>query len=172
MNPLSHVIAGAVEILDGKFHQAIVLLRKAYALESITFTGFWLAKALAYNGEYDEACQIYKKISKDSEGTHWAKMSLFSMYAIQGKQSESMSIITEEFVDMMKKDEYYSIWMAESYALLGQKEESIDWVESGVNNFFINYPFLSGNDRFLTNIRGEERFKKLMEKVKHELYGI
>ena len=38
------------------------------------------------------------------------------------------------------------------------------WVRWG----FINYPFLNEYDPFLENIRREERFKKLMKRVKHE----
>lgn len=33
---------------------------------------------------------------------------------------------------------------------------------------FINYPFFSKIDPFLENIRGDERFKKLIERVKRE----
>jgi len=53
---------------------------------------------------------------------------------------------------------------------MGLKEESIEWVENGVNciTAFIDYPFLSEIDPFLENIRGEERFKKIMERVKYE----
>ena len=69
---------------------------------------------------------------------------------------------------MMKDDELYTLWTAESYALIGHKEESIEWIEKGLHSHFINYPFLSDLDPFLENIRGEERFKKLMERVKYE----
>jgi len=58
--------------------------------------------------------------------------------------------------------------MAESYALINKKNEAIDWVECAIKCGFINYPFLVEYDPFLDNIRGEERFKKLMERVKYE----
>jgi len=32
----------------------------------------------------------------------------------------------------------------------------------------INYPYMNEHDPFLGKIRGEERFKKLMERVKSE----
>ncbi|MCX6832322.1 MAG: hypothetical protein NT028_09355 [candidate division Zixibacteria bacterium] len=40
-------------------------------------------------------------------------------------------------------------------------------MENAVNKGFINYPFME-KDTFLNSIRGEEQFKKLMERVKYE----
>ena len=58
--------------------------------------------------------------------------------------------------------------MADYYALINEKEEAFKWLEHAINRGFINYPFLNEYDPFLENIRGEERFKKLMERVKYE----
>ena len=70
----------------------------------------------------------------------------------------------------MKDDAWFAIWTAESYALMGFKEESVEWIEKGVHCTlpFINYPFLSESDPLLENIRGEQKFKKLIEHVKYE----
>jgi hypothetical protein len=38
----------------------------------------------------------------------------------------------------------------------------------GGESFFYRYAFRNNCDPFLANIRGEERFKKLMERVKYE----
>jgi len=168
LNPFSCMMAGAVEIFDGQFNQAIGFLRKAYELEPIPFLKWWLAKGLAYNNELKEACQLLESISIEAPGTHWAQMALFFMNAVQGEKSMALEVITEDFKNIMKDDETYTVWMAESYALIGHKEESIEWIEKGVCSHSINYPFLSEVDPFLENIRGEERFKKLLERVKYE----
>jgi non-specific serine/threonine protein kinase len=52
--------------------------------------------------------------------------------------------------------------------LLDEKKEALDWLENAVDRGFINYPFISKHDSLLANIRGEERFRKLMERVKKE----
>ena len=44
----------------------------------------------------------------------------------------------------------------------------MDWLENAINRGFINFPFLNQYDSFLDNIRGEERFKRLMERVKYD----
>ena len=54
----------------------------------------------------------------------------------------------------------------------GVAGEALDWLENAVNRGFLNYPFLSEYDPFLENIRGERRFKDLMERVKHEWENI
>ncbi len=52
--------------------------------------------------------------------------------------------------------------------MLNHKEEALSWLENSINHGFINYHFLYLHDPFLKNIRGEEQFKKLMERVKYE----
>jgi hypothetical protein len=58
-------------------------------------------------------------------------------------------------------------FIADFYALIDEKEESLKWLERAVEWGLINYPFLSEIDPFLENIRGEERFMKLMKSVKY-----
>jgi hypothetical protein len=52
--------------------------------------------------------------------------------------------------------------------LIDEKERALDWLEQDVDLGMINYPLMNELDPFLKNIRGEERFKKLMERVKYE----
>ena len=49
-----------------------------------------------------------------------------------------------------------------------EKEESLNWLEHVINKGLINYPLFNEIDPVLDNICGEERFKKLMERVKKE----
>jgi hypothetical protein len=44
----------------------------------------------------------------------------------------------------------------------------LDWLENAVDRGFICYPFLNEYDPFLERIRGEERFRQLMKRVKRE----
>ena len=48
------------------------------------------------------------------------------------------------------------------------KNEALYWLENAVNLGFINYPFFNDYDPLLDNIREEERFRKLMKRVKKE----
>jgi hypothetical protein len=56
--------------------------------------------------------------------------------------------------------------IAEGYALLSDRDEALRWLERAVERGIFNYPLLNELDPLLANVRGEERFQKLMEKVK------
>jgi len=76
--------------------------------------------------------------------------------------------MTPDFRKICQRDTEYSYCVAQAFALLNEKKEALDWLENAVNRVYINYPFISKYAPFLDNIRGEERFKKFMERVKCE----
>jgi disulfide oxidoreductase YuzD len=67
----------------------------------------------------------------------------------------------------MKRDLQLSYNAASFCSFLGQPNDALDWLENAISRGFTNYPFME-LDPFLNNIRGEERFAKLMERVKYE----
>jgi non-specific serine/threonine protein kinase len=98
----------------------------------------------------------------------FTQLCLFLKYALKGEKEKIQNLLTKDFKNTIKRDPQWSSLVASLYSLLGQKEDALDWLENAVNRGFINYPFLNEYDTFLKNIRGEERFKKLMERVKYE----
>ncbi len=88
--------------------------------------------------------------------------------SMQGKKERLSRLMTPEFQAYCRRDPFWSLHVTEGYALLDEKEKAFDWLENAINRGLINYHFLNEYDPFLENIRGEERFKKLMKRVKHE----
>jgi len=169
LTPMNHMMVGVNELMDGKFSSALEPLGKSHQLdrENPIFR-FWYAKGFAYESRYDEAYTLLNSIEQDAPQTFWAQLSGFFRNALQGRKNEALQSVTEEFRSLMREDEIFPLWMAESYSLIDERDEAINWLESGTKYGFINYPFLNEYDPFLENIRGEEQFAKLMERVKHE----
>jgi TolB-like protein/lipoprotein NlpI len=169
LNQLTYFMSGAVEVCDGKFKDGIKELEKALQMdEQNPFIKFWLARDLSYAQLLGEAHTLSVLIEKEAPGTIWASLATFHRYALENRRSEALQTVTAELINMVRNDEGFPIWMAESYAFLGEAGEAIEWIENAVDWGFINYPFLMEYDPFFANIRGEERFKKLMERVKYE----
>jgi len=79
-----------------------------------------------------------------------------------------LSEMTEDFLKTVEYDCSFAHILAGFLSLANLKSDALDWLEIAVNKGFINYPLLNNLNPFLRNIRGEERFKKLMERVKYE----
>ena len=62
----------------------------------------------------------------------------------------------------------FSMLLWAHFAVLDEKEKAMDWLERAVGRGCNNYPLLAEQYPLLENIRGEPRFKKLLERVKHE----
>ncbi len=58
--------------------------------------------------------------------------------------------------------------IAASFALIEERDKALNWLTNAIDRGFVNSPFLNAYDPFLEKIRSEERFKKLMERVKYE----
>jgi len=167
LSPLGHI--GTTDLFEGKFKTAAESFKKCNQLEEGNpFYRFWYAKALAYGQSIDEAIKIFELIFEETPDTMWAQLSVFFIKSLQYKKNEALESVPKETMQMFQNDEMFPIWVAESYALINDKDEAIKWLEHAVNWGFINYPFLNEYDPFLENIRGEDRFKKLMKRVKHE----
>jgi hypothetical protein len=132
------------------------------------FSRFSYAQPLLYSGHLEEGFRLIDLISKDTPEIPWAWLGLFYKYALTDEKTKAKEMITPEREKTARKDATYSCIMADCYSLMGEKELALGWLENAVNQGFINYPFLSKHDPFLANIRGEERFEKLMERVKSE----
>jgi hypothetical protein len=67
----------------------------------------------------------------------------------------------------MEWNEFYPLLMADCFSMIDEKEEAINWLEEGVRWGCVNYPFFVDHNPFLEPLRDEDRFKNLMETVKH-----
>ena len=95
-------------------------------------------------------------------------MASFYTYALKKDVQNAKKSINKESEIYSLTDEYYSLHMAEGFSLIDDKIQALKWLENAVNRGMICYPFLSEYNPFLENIRGETRFKKLMERVKKD----
>jgi eukaryotic-like serine/threonine-protein kinase len=157
-----------VEIMDGQFDRALEIFRST-DFSSNQHLRFWEIWILAFAGRTDEALKLMDLYNSDfTEVSNRSAMLFFLRYALQGQKTKALASVTNEVINYCQYDEQWSWMMADGYGLIGEREEAVRWLEIAVNRGFVNYPFISKYDPFLKNIRGEERFKKLMERAKYE----
>jgi non-specific serine/threonine protein kinase len=167
--PNNQILAAWYHWVEGRFDIALEHSRKWYTKEPDSIIACWyLSILLAWNTDYEGAYRLIDQmINKNPENT-FSKLSLIFKYALQKKKNEALPLLSEEIKQYAWNDFGLPWFITDCYALIDEKEQSLKWIERAVEWGLINYPFISSLDPFLDNIRGEERFKKLMRQIKHQ----
>ena len=169
LDPGNFIIQGFSSLYDGQFGRALDLFRKWYQSDPDNAAGaFYYALILVYNKELDEAYSIIDKCANSEPDNALSKFGLLLKYGLLKDREKAFQIMTADLRKTCQRDLEWSYNVAQAFALLDEKKEALDWLENAVDRGFINFPFINNYDFFLDNIRGEGRFKKLMERVKYE----
>jgi serine/threonine protein kinase/lipoprotein NlpI len=169
LNPTCHAIETLAYYMKGQYDLTMQSIHKGYQrYPDVPPIQMYYAYFLAMQNRHKEAYLVLDHLVQNSSETIFAHLGMFLKFVFQGEKARAVSALTQELKDKIRKDKEWSWLMADGYALIYEKEESLDWLEHAADSGFINYPLLSKHDPFLENIRNEPRFKKLMDRVKHE----
>jgi serine/threonine protein kinase len=167
LTPINHGTPGYVLLCEGRFDLALETVERYYKLEpDIAISRFWYAWLLAQNKRHNEACSLFDIAAKDTPGELWARLGLCFKYALRG-ELETLRSQSQGVAAIAKWDLQYSWFLSECYALVNDKVEAFRWLDNSVRRGFLNYPMVRTFDTFLDNLRGEEHFEKLVERVKY-----
>jgi serine/threonine protein kinase len=169
LNCLTHVASAVLQFYEGRFEAALDAGRVAYELDPEgIFSRGWYVMPLLWNRRFEEAWEVLDRWREAMPGHAWLLFTTAILQAIQGRKAESRALLTEHIRADFRNDTV-AIWaFADIYALNGEMEEALKWLEHGLEIGCINHPFLSRLDPYLANLRGGECFQKLMERVKKE----
>jgi len=169
LNQTSYALQGLGYYYDGRYDLALGQLTKAYQMDPGNLGNLCrYALVLAYNKKSIEAFSIIEQAAKDSLNNVFSKIALLLKFGLLKDREQVLQIMTPDFLKTCQRDAAFSYDIAIILALLGEKNEALDWLENAVNRGFINFPLLAEKDPWLADLRGDERFQKLMERVKYE----
>ncbi len=162
-------LQGGIHFYNGEYNLA---LPPWYRLNNLypenPLAQFYYALTMVHLNQMDQAFVIIDQSANTTPSNAFTKQGLMLKYAVLNEKDRVFQEMTSDFRKTCMRDISFSHHLAGIFSLVGAKKEALDWLENAANHGFINYPLLSEKDPFLENIRGEPRFKKLMERVKHE----
>jgi TolB-like protein len=155
--------------LDGKFKESLPACSKALELDPQNIVWNLLyAWDLLMTNQVDEAIEFIAPLERDYHDTIYKNFIVFTKNVFLKDHAKTLQALTDDILKFGEWDEGISLMLAQSFAMINEKEKALYWIEHLVNRGFINYPFLSEYNFTLDNIRNEERFIRLMKKVKNE----
>ena len=167
LTPANNCLAAYYYYMEGDFKKALMYMKKWYEMEPDSVVARWyVGLFMAINKEYKDAFNFIDNVYQENPEDFFSKLLLLLKYSLQKKRDEALALLTEEVKKVTWNDFQLPWFIADCYALIDEKEQSLKWIERAIEWGLINYPFLSEGDHFLENVRKEERFKKLMVEVK------
>jgi TolB-like protein/lipoprotein NlpI len=169
LTPINYCLPAVIHSSEGRYEPAVELFKRFYEMgPQNPVAQLYYAAYLAAAKRYEEAYGLWDHLVETIPGSVMAAYASFWKYALQGEKSKALGAVTHDLVEHAKSETIQSFEMGRYYALLKERDAAFSWLENAISRGLINYPLVSSYDPYLESIRGEERFKKLVERVKKE----
>jgi tetratricopeptide (TPR) repeat protein len=167
MTAMSRLLPAIMYYFEGRFEKAFESGKKGYEQHpDDPVILFYLAVFSAAWRRQKESYDLFDLNFQKNSGNIYARLSLLFKYALNGAQEMVSEGISKYVSDVAVGDEELSIWMADIYALIGENELAVKWIQNAAKKGFINYSFFKKYDPFLKNIRKDPRFLEALEDIK------
>jgi serine/threonine protein kinase/tetratricopeptide (TPR) repeat protein len=148
---------------QGRYDEAVEELESVRANEpEHPLIKTFLAISYFNQGRIDEAQALVGEVLAQHPHFDGLQVLRAWCWSAQGDHEEARALITPRVAETAAADHDISFWLASFYAMEGMRDQAIEWVERAIKLGNENYPLFAHNAR-LDNLRGEERFKTILE---------
>jgi eukaryotic-like serine/threonine-protein kinase len=171
-NNLAQFRIGETLLWQGKYEQALTVLRESPREVNPPMVGGILAMTLLHLGRRDEATAIVEEFLKDYPGD--TDVGLFTsiqalIAALAGDEKKAEAKIRSAIQKGKGFGHFHhtAYNIACAYSMMKKAEEADYWLQAAANDGFPCYPLFE-NDPYLAHLRKDPRFIALMAKLKEQ----
>jgi serine/threonine protein kinase/Flp pilus assembly protein TadD len=167
MDPLTasnHCLLGLSWSLGGDPRSALPAHRRAVELDPrSTICRACAAVALTAAGQTDEAAGEFEWLERQPADDQLAAIAVRFRRGLAGDRAAVLAPLGDAERAMAESDEYWTYLMAAAYALVGETDQALGWLEHAVRvRGWVDYVYFTRHDRFLEAVRSDPRFQALM----------
>jgi tetratricopeptide (TPR) repeat protein len=170
VDPLTSInlsVYGMVAMMDGRYDEALALTQRSVDIDPDNPSHRMIhALMRAANGQASDAATLLDAVARDTPHMAWAQLATAMACALRGDREGVLRVMTPALREAAWWDDIFCWWTADCFALVGERDASLDFLERAVEFGIINYPFLAQYEPFLANVRDEPRFARLMVRVR------
>ncbi|HVQ63041.1 MAG TPA: FlgO family outer membrane protein [Terriglobia bacterium] len=168
--PIAHIETLALEVLEEISERGLeVALQYQRMIPEFAFHRLICVLGLIQRGRLQEALTLAEAAPGEKVPTIAGRQCAFLKYALSGNHADALTAVSETLKAAARRVEWWSLVMADCYALIDKKDEAMDWLSNAIDRGFTNYPFLAKYDKTLARFHGDARFDELIKKAKYEL---
>jgi serine/threonine protein kinase/tetratricopeptide (TPR) repeat protein len=163
-NPMSHVSVAAVCFVQGRTDESLS------AMEGLPteypFFAYVKALVLTGGGRKAEAVALLEPVEPEETFDMSRHYALLLKFALSGRPDRFPEALRPEFVRLAELDACTAVQFAMCYAVAGEHDVALDWLEKAIPRGYFNYPYLRSHDVFLASLRGHPRYERVMSDIK------
>ena len=119
--------------------------------------------ALVAAGREAEAVGQFEWLERQPSDDGLAMLAVRFRRGLTGDRAAVLSAPSAAERAMAESDEYWAYLMSGAYALVGEGDRALGWLEYAVKvRGWIDYVYFTRHDRFLESVRSGRRFQELM----------
>ncbi len=167
LSPINHAIPLFVELMAG--HPEFIETHAAEGLKlfpRFSLIRFTLAMVLIDLDKPGDALAVLDADILEGDDTISGRLCVFLRLALEGRTEEARNAVSPELLARARNIEWWSWWVAECHAFIGDEDLAIDWLENAFRHGFMNYPYLSIHDRVFRRLDANPAFQELLGRIK------
>lgn len=165
LTPLTRCMPGWADALDGDFESAVGPYREMFEADPENpFGRLFLVYMLAAAGRTDEARDLALATPPPLIATPPGQVLQICASALGGGRPGPLP--AELAVVMTQASDVLPRMTGQAYAMAGDVAQAVHWTGVAVDRGFINYPFLSEHDPFLSALAGDPAWDALLGEVR------
>lgn len=169
LTPINNAMPGFVSVLEGRPEEAVEGYATYREMDPDSPFALWCwAWVLMWSERRDEAARAVSELANDHPDSLFTRLARAMLAALTGDRGATLSAIDDEMKAVAGPSELFSRELTHCFALIGEKEEALRWLENTVRIGNVDYPFWARHDRWIENLRDEPRFEELMTQVERE----
>jgi serine/threonine-protein kinase len=172
LNPAELVVASynraRIFMYQHRWEDALAELDHGAALEpDHPLIRTFRARVLFYRGEVEAARRLLEQVLESHPKMDGIRPILATCLAAQNKSGEALSQLSPKIREVAAADHDIAYWLGSAYALLGDQDEAVRWLDAANKLGNENYPWFK-SDPSWTLVKDNPQYQQLMSRLERD----
>lgn len=167
-NPLALLVAGHHALVSEHYETALDRFQKAIELEPDFVHACVIGSAFVHSwqGRPERAIEELEPLTKNASREPLIDMARFLVCALRNDREGLAQALSEAAAEGASVDPEAPYFISSAFALAGDAENALRWLERAMARGWYNYPLFAEIDPHFAGLREDPRFQRLLDKAK------